>query len=165
MRRIQKLEQDFPLLGERVRVRASSILFSLQPRFTGSIRKFLFQGNLSPRESAGARPEGLRGKETLLVFGIIALLTWCPALHATTPVQQQLDTLITVAQGKRIGLITNPAGCDESGFQDVDYLTNASGFTISAFFAPEHGLRGDLPAGQTFADYIDPVTGIPVYAV
>lgn len=83
---------------------------------------------------------------------------------AVTPVQQQLDTLVTAAQGKRIGLITNPAGCDEAGNPDVTYLLNA-GVTISAFFAPEHGLRGDQPAGVAGADYIDPATGIPVYAV
>ena len=81
------------------------------------------------------------------------------------PVRQQLDTLIAAAQGKRIGLITNPSGCDETGYQDANYLTNASGITISAFFAPEHGLRGKLPPGVGGGDYLDPETGIPVYAV
>lgn len=70
-----------------------------------------------------------------------------------------------VAQGKRIGMITNPSGCDESGNLDADYLTNAPGVTITAFFAPEHGLRGTLPPGVGGGDYVDPATGIPVYDI
>lgn len=83
----------------------------------------------------------------------------------TTGVLAQLDELIQMAQGKRIGMITNPSGCDEVGNLDSDYVANASGTTISAFFAPEHGLRGTDQAGQGGGDYIDPITSIPVWAV
>ena len=80
-------------------------------------------------------------------------------------VQQQLDELIRMAQGKRLGIITNPAAGDENGSPDADYLAQAKGTTITAFFAPEHGLRGILPAGRGDKDYVDPATSIPVYAV
>jgi len=99
-------------------------------------------------------------------LGLVLLALGLPtALPGATPVQQQLDALITAAQGKRIGMITNPSGCDESGNLDADYLTNAPGVTITAFFASEHGLRGTLPPGVGGGDYIDPATGIPVYDV
>src|SRR5947208_3603283 len=108
------------------------------------------------------RPHGVL--QLLVRFTAMVGLSLPWALHSATPVQQQLDSLIASAQGKRIGLITNPSGCDEAGNLDATYILN-SGVTISTFFAPEHGLRGDLPPGVTGGDYIDPQTGIPVYAV
>lgn len=83
-------------------------------------------------------------------------------------VQEQLDTLTSEARGLRIGLITNPSGCGEAGNLDSDYLiarASIEGTSVSAFFAPEHGLRGELPPGVSGGDYIDPDTHIPVYAV
>ncbi len=102
------------------------------------------------------------------LFNLLVLLpvVLLPAvMHSATPVQQQLNALSTVAQGKRVGLITNPSGCDEAGKLDADYLLYTNGVNITAFFAPEHGLRGALPPGQGGGDYVDPQTGIPVYAV
>lgn len=82
-----------------------------------------------------------------------------------SPVQRQLEELLSQARGKRIGMVTNPSGCDEKGRQDVDYLLASGETTITAFFSPEHGLRGALPAGSGDKDYIDPVTSVPVYAI
>lgn len=95
---------------------------------------------------------------------LLLAFAWVLACSGATPVQQQLDTLVAAAQGQRIGLITNPSGCDEAGNLDANHLLS-SGATITAFFAPEHGLRGTLPPGVGGGDYIDPDTGIPVYAV
>jgi beta-N-acetylhexosaminidase len=86
-------------------------------------------------------------------------------LHAATSVQQQLNAFTAAAQGKRVGLITNPSGCDEAGNLDADFLLYTNGVSVTVFFAPEHGLRGVLPPGQSGGDYVDPQTGIPVYAV
>lgn len=97
---------------------------------------------------------------SVILFCLIAVTAFA---QPTSQVHQQLDQLIAAAQGKRIGMITNPSGCDELGNSDVDYLAAAHGTTITAFFAPEHGIRGDIMGGS--GDYIDPVTGIPVYAV
>ena len=97
---------------------------------------------------------------SVILFCLIAVTAFA---QPTSQVHQQLDQLIAAAQGKRIGMITNPSGCDELGNSDVDYLAAAQGTTITAFFAPEHGIRGDIMGGS--GDYIDPVTGIPVYAV
>jgi uncharacterized protein YbbC (DUF1343 family) len=99
-----------------------------------------------------------------VVVGLLFLMQLA-ALHGATAIQQQLNVLTTAALGKRVGLITNPSGCDEAGNLDADYLLYTNGVSITAFFAPEHGLRGTLPPGQTGGDYVDPQTGIPVYAV
>ena len=102
---------------------------------------------------------------SLLFYLLLLSLSLAGVLSGATGVQQQLDTLTAAAQGRRIGLITNPSGCDETGSLDVDYLLYTNGVTISAFFAPEHGLRGTLPPGGGSGDYIDPQTGIWVYDV
>ncbi|MGI8908690.1 MAG: exo-beta-N-acetylmuramidase NamZ family protein [Candidatus Sumerlaeaceae bacterium] len=93
------------------------------------------------------------------------VLSICPAASFARDVKQQLDALVEMAHGKRLGLITNPSGCDETGRPDVEYLLNNAGTTITAFFAPEHGFRGILPAGRGDKDYVDPNTSIPVVAV
>ena len=80
-------------------------------------------------------------------------------------VSTQLDQLVSEAAGRRIGMITNPSGCDEAGGLDANYLIAAPDTTITAFFAPEHGLRGSLPPGVAGGDYIDPETSVPVYAI
>lgn len=98
-----------------------------------------------------------------VIISALLLCTFSGFGQPSSGVHQQLDELIAAAQGKRIGMITNPSGCDESGNSDVNYLTAAHGTTITAFFAPEHGIRGDIMGSG--GDYIDPVTGIPVWAI
>ncbi|MCX7019501.1 MAG: DUF1343 domain-containing protein [bacterium] len=80
-------------------------------------------------------------------------------------VADQLAEVAAATRGQRIGMITNPSGCDETGRLDADALMLEHGTSITAFFAPEHGLRGALPPGVGGGDYIDPETSIPVYAV
>src|SRR5262245_16327492 len=99
-----------------------------------------------------------------ILMTILAFVV-CTVSASAADVQKQLDQLVQMARGKRIGMITNPSGCDETGNPDVDYLSKAKGTTITAFFAPEHGIRGALPAGRGDSDFVDPVTSIPVYAV
>ena len=95
----------------------------------------------------------------------LAFLLAVSGAMAASPVQGQLDALVAATQGKRLGIIMNPSGCDEQGRLDADYLLEQPGVNITAFFAPEHGLRGELPAGEGDGDYIDPETGIQVWAV
>lgn len=76
-----------------------------------------------------------------------------------------LDEYVHLIAGKRIGLITNHTGVDSQGTHIADLLKAAPQVTVAAFFAPEHGLRGDRPAGERIASYIDPATGVPVHSL
>ena len=69
------------------------------------------------------------------------------------------------ARGKRLGLITNVAGIDSRGRNNIDLLAGDTRFKLTALFAFEHGLRGDAPAGQAIANGTDPKTGLPVYSL
>jgi uncharacterized protein YbbC (DUF1343 family) len=69
------------------------------------------------------------------------------------------------ARGKRIGLITNVAGVDSRGRNNIDLLAADKRYRLTALFAFEHGLRGDAPAGQPIESGTDPKTGLPVYSL
>ena len=74
---------------------------------------------------------------------------------------EQLSTL----EGESVGLITNPTGTDASLRSTIDLLIDAEdegGFTLTALYGPEHGVRGAEPAGGEVEDYIDEKTGLPV---
>ena len=77
-----------------------------------------------------------------------------------------LDRLPMVAKmlhGKRVGLITTSAALDAHFVSSVDRLSRVC--KLTALFAPEHGIRGELAAGVPFEGYTDPCTGLPVYSL
>lgn len=67
--------------------------------------------------------------------------------------------------GKRVGLVTNPSGVDRLLNSTVDILFNAPGVELVALYGPEHGVRGDLYAGDHVKDSRDEATGLPVYSI
>lgn len=68
-------------------------------------------------------------------------------------------------KGKRVGLITNPTGIDNSMRSTIDILASAPGVRLTALFAPEHGVRGDHVAGANVANDVDRKTGVKVYSL
>ena len=67
--------------------------------------------------------------------------------------------------GKRVGLVTNPSGVDHLLNSTVDILYNAPGVELVALYGPEHGVRGDIYAGDHVKDTKDTATGLPVYSI
>lgn len=67
--------------------------------------------------------------------------------------------------GKRVGLITNATGVDSRLVPTIDIIYNLPGVKLVALFGPEHGVRGDIPAGEKIENYTDPKTGLPVYSL
>jgi uncharacterized protein YbbC (DUF1343 family) len=70
-----------------------------------------------------------------------------------------------VLRGKRVGLITNPTGVDAELRSTVDILNDAEQVKLTALFAPEHGVRGDVAAGASVASQTDSRTGLTVYSL
>ncbi|MBO7192353.1 MAG: DUF1343 domain-containing protein [Bacteroidales bacterium] len=68
-------------------------------------------------------------------------------------------------KGKKVGLVTNPSGVDRRLESTVDILFNAPGVELVALYGPEHGVRGDVYAGDKVADTRDAATGLPVYSL
>ena len=110
----------------------------------------------------------MRTGKTILSLFIIAILSI--AAEAKEPV---VKTGIEVLRdrgfeglvGKRVGLVTNPSGVDSQLRSTIDILYNAPGVELVALYGPEHGVRGDLYAGDHVNDFKDPATGLPVYSI
>ena len=67
--------------------------------------------------------------------------------------------------GKRVGLITNPSGVNRNLESTIDILRAAPGVKLVALFGPEHGVYGDVWAGDRIESQIDRRTGLPVYSL
>lgn len=65
-------------------------------------------------------------------------------------------------QGK-CGLITNHTGVLRSLSSTVDMLREKC--SLTALFGPEHGVRGDIQAGENVTSYTDKKTKLPVYSL
>lgn len=68
-------------------------------------------------------------------------------------------------EGKRVGLITNPTGVDNRMKSTIDILHEAPNVNLVALYGPEHGVRGDVHAGDHVTDIKDASTGLPVYSL
>ncbi|HZY99687.1 MAG TPA: DUF1343 domain-containing protein [Candidatus Baltobacteraceae bacterium] len=66
---------------------------------------------------------------------------------------------------RTVGIITNQTGVTSQLESIVDALHRRTSVRIKAVFAPEHGFRGDRPAGASVGTYTDAQTGLPVYSL
>ncbi len=74
----------------------------------------------------------------------------------------RIGTVDSLLAGKRVGLMTNPTGVSHELKSSVDILRERC--RLTALFAPEHGIRGDIQAGERVDNTTDPETGIPVFS-
>jgi uncharacterized protein YbbC (DUF1343 family) len=72
---------------------------------------------------------------------------------------------LSMLEGKRVGIITDETGISSSGEHIVDILSSIEGLSIGGLYAPEHGIRGDLPDATKMASYVDQRTGIQVWSL
>lgn len=70
-----------------------------------------------------------------------------------------------ILEGKRVGLITNPTGFDNNLKSTIDVLHEAKNVKLVALFGPEHGVRGDVHAGDKVENMTDSKTGLPVFSL
>ena len=68
-------------------------------------------------------------------------------------------------RGKRIGLLTHPAGVDHQGVSTIDVLRRAPGVKLVALFGAEHGIYDALGASINYPDQLDPRTGLMIYSL
>ena len=75
------------------------------------------------------------------------------------------ETKFDILKGKKIGLLTHPAGVNSRGISTVDVLRSSSQVDLVALFGPEHGIYGNEKAAVPVEDKIDHKTGLPVYSL
>ena len=74
----------------------------------------------------------------------------------------RIDTVAHLLEGKRVGLMTNPTGIDHSFNSTIDVI--AGKFNLTALYAVEHGIRGNIQAGEHVENCVDEATGVPVFS-
>lgn len=74
-----------------------------------------------------------------------------------------IDQHLDFFDGKRVGLITNPTGINSNYESTIDVLNKK--VNLVALFSPEHGVRGNLQAGDQLETYIDDATGCTVFSL
>lgn len=98
---------------------------------------------------------------------IAALVLLCTSLSAQVKpgVEVLRDRGFDCLEGKRVGLLTNPSGVDRNLKSTIDILWEAEGVRLVALFAPEHGVRGDVYAGDKVETGRDSRTGLIVHSL
>jgi len=104
---------------------------------------------------------------------LILFLFHLPSFVTATPkVTLGIDVLLDgeyhhLLEGKRIGLITNHTAINsdmESAINLLKRYAKTCDFTVTALFAPEHGIRGSSHAEKPIQDEVDS-DGIPIYSL
>ncbi len=101
---------------------------------------------------------------------LLLYLALCPLTHAQkvrvkTGIEVLQDEHFRRLEGKRVGLITNPTGVDSRLRSTIDILHEAPNVRLVALYGPEHGVRGNVHAGDTVSGTVDPATGLPIYSL
>ncbi|MGC9353992.1 MAG: exo-beta-N-acetylmuramidase NamZ family protein [Mariniphaga sp.] len=76
---------------------------------------------------------------------------------------EQPDKYLQLLQNERVGLVVNHTSLVRE-IHLIDFLQQ-NDVEVVKIFAPEHGFRGDAPAGETIKDGVDSKTGIPVVSL
>ena len=106
--------------------------------------------------------------KTLYILCLIALITtttYAQNIKIKTGIEVLKQTNFKSIEGKRVGLITNPTGVDNNLKSTIDILHEAPNVNLVALYGPEHGVRGDVHAGDKIETFTDPNTGVPVYSL
>ncbi|MEO1206035.1 MAG: DUF1343 domain-containing protein [Pseudomonadota bacterium] len=86
------------------------------------------------------------------------------AARVITGAEDLVATDFAALAGARLGLITNQTGLVQ-GRHLADLIHESSAVELVAVFAPEHGFRGTVEAGEKVRDGRDPRTGVTVHSL
>ena len=96
------------------------------------------------------------------------LLIFTASIRAAT-VQTGIEVLradgVKLLEGKRVGLTTNPTGVDSNLKSTIDILWEAENVNLVALYGPEHGVRGNVHAGDMVDNEVDKKTGLKMYSL
>ncbi len=101
----------------------------------------------------------------LLFYILFLIVSFVAYSQVKTGVEMLREGGFECLRGKRVGLVTNPTGVDSNLKSTVDILFEAEEVNLVALYGPEHGVRGDVVAGEKVNDQIDAKTGLKVYSL
>lgn len=115
-----------------------------------------------------------RQRACVIVACMAAVLSACAA---DTPRPGQAEPVVVTGleallrdgpgalAGRRVGLITNQTGIDNSGTLGIDRLHADPRIDLVALFSPEHSITGRVEAGEHVDNGREPRTGLPVHSL
>ena len=76
---------------------------------------------------------------------------------------ERLTAYLPMLENKRVGLIVNQSSViKQSHLLDI---LRSKGVQVEVLFAPEHGIRGDIGAGEDIESSVDPRTGVAIQSI
>ena len=88
------------------------------------------------------------------------------AAIVTLGIDRLLSTDRHLVEGRRVGLLCNPASIDGSFRHSADLLAGEPGVTLAAIFGPQHGFRADLQDNMIESPHgLDARRRVPVYSL
>jgi uncharacterized protein YbbC (DUF1343 family) len=103
---------------------------------------------------------------TSLVLASLSLAGFAQSVAPVRPgIEVFLGNVPQALRGKRVALITNSSAVDRARTSEIDLIAQHKQLKLVALLAPEHGIRGDAPAGAKIEDEKDPKTGVPVFSL
>ncbi|MBC5824744.1 MAG: DUF1343 domain-containing protein [Candidatus Eremiobacteraeota bacterium] len=108
---------------------------------------------------------GLLAAASMLLFRAMAGAAPLPAANVVLGDEVFLSDTWRDLHGRCVGVVTNQTGVTSRLEPIVDAIRSNPQICIKAIFSPEHGLRGDQPAGAYVTSYNDEHSGLPVYSL
>ena len=106
----------------------------------------------------------MRKQKHLWVITLLTISTFCSA-QVKLGIEMLRERNFDILQGKRVGLCTNPTGVDRNLVSTIDILHDAKNVNLVALYGPEHGVRGNVYAGDHVDNEVDVRTGLKMYSL
>ena len=115
-------------------------------------------------------------KKSVVLVSLTVCLSWAMGMTgcskqvaAKSVVRPGIEVLksqnFAPLEGKRVGLCTNPTGVDLQMHSTIDILWQAENVNLVALYGPEHGVRGNVHAGDHVGNETDKRTGLKMYSL
>lgn len=79
--------------------------------------------------------------------------------------QLLIEKHIDLLKDKRLGVVTNHTGVTPNFNHIIDILYFKLHLNVKIIFAPEHGVRGDIPEGALVKSCFDERTKLPIISL
>lgn len=100
-----------------------------------------------------------------LTAALMSVVSFDAAARVYTGLEVFLAYNTNLVEGKRVGLVTNATGVSADLYHTIDLLKSNKKINLVALMAPEHGIRGDVYAGENFKGGTDAKSGLPIYTL
>ena len=107
----------------------------------------------------------MRIMKQILLSVLLLISSYSVATNVKTGIEVLREQNFQILAGKRVGLTTNPTGVDSNLKSTIDILWEAENVNLVALYGPEHGVRGNVHAGDVVDNEVDKKTGLKMYSL